>query len=139
MHRDALFDVRLQFRVNLYLHINLEKTIPVVHAITLQLASSLNLKAYTCMIANCRHGVINCFTTFTELYQGLIDSKEKRAYNVVPIKIQTEAKNSNKLCIIYATKCSYIKILKIVLFYCRILLSLKENTEVTCPLIIWSL
>ena len=38
--------------------------------------------------------------------QGLIDSKEKRACNLVyvPIKIRTEAKNSNKLCISYGTK-----------------------------------
>ena len=28
--------------------------------------------------------------------QGLIDSKEKRACNLVPIKIQTEANNSTK-------------------------------------------
>ena len=31
-------------------------------------------------------------------YQGCLDSKEK-ACNLVPIKVQTEAKNSNKLCI----------------------------------------
>ena len=32
-------------------------------------------------------------------YQGLVNSKEKRACNLVTINIQTEAKNSNKLCI----------------------------------------
>ena len=38
------------------------------------------------------------------IYQGLIDSKEKRACNLVPIKTQIEAKNSNKLCTSYSTK-----------------------------------
>ena len=32
----------------------------------------------------------------TALYQGLIDSKEKRACNQVPIKLHSKAKNSNK-------------------------------------------
>ena len=40
-------------------------------------------------------------TTGKGLY---IDSKEKRACNLVSIKIQTEAKNSNKFYIIYSTK-----------------------------------
>ena len=45
-------------------------------------------------------------------YQELIDSKEKRACNL----IQTEAKNSNKFCINYSTKAA--KVTKIVQFYC---------------------
>ena len=40
----------------------------------------------------------------TVIYQRLIDSKEKRACDLVPIKIQTRAKNSNKHCISYSTK-----------------------------------
>ena len=38
----------------------------------------------------------------------VIDSKEKRACNLVPIKIQTEAKNSNKLCISCGTKAAEV-------------------------------
>ena len=34
-------------------------------------------------------------TELSHYSQGLIDSKEKRTYNNPPIKIQTEAKNSN--------------------------------------------
>ena len=33
-----------------------------------------------------------------------IDSKEERPSNTVPIKIQTDAKNSNKLCVSHSTK-----------------------------------
>ena len=51
-------------------------------------------------------------------YQGHIDSKEKRACNLVPIKILTDAKNSNKLCIIYVTILRQLMLLKIVPFYC---------------------
>ena len=47
---------------------------------------------------------------------GLIDSKEKRACNLVSIKIKNEAKNSSKLCISYSTKAA--KVTKIELFYC---------------------
>ena len=47
-------------------------------------------------------------------HQGLVYSKEKRACNLVLIKIQTEAKNSNILCISYGTKAA--KLLKIVQF-----------------------
>ena len=44
--------------------------------------------------------VIGIASIVKRYYQGHIDSKEKRARNLVPIKILTDAKNSNKLCII---------------------------------------
>ena len=48
---------------------------------------------------------INMDITSTRRHsQWLVDSKEKRACNLVHIKIQTEAKYSNKLCISYSTK-----------------------------------
>ena len=41
-------------------------------------------------------------------YQRLMDFNKKSACNLVPIKIQTEAKNSNELCISYSTKAAKV-------------------------------
>ena len=50
-----------------------------------------------------------CAFTFTiDNTKGYIDSKEKRACNLVPIKIQTEAKISNKLYISYGIKAAKV-------------------------------
>ena len=46
---------------------------------------------------------VSIFCALYKSYQGLIESKEKRACNMVPIILQTEAKNSNKLGISYDT------------------------------------
>ena len=41
-------------------------------------------------------------------YQGLIDSKEKRACNWVPIKLHSKAKNSNKFCTNYGIEAANV-------------------------------
>ena len=54
----------------------------------------------------------------------LIDFKEKTVFNLVPIKIQTKAKNSNTFCISYSTKAAKVTKNSTVLLLVFILLSL---------------
>ena len=70
-----------------------------------------DLSCCLCINTNRKVGQFRIFGVLCSINkrkQGLIDSMEERACNLVPIKIQTESKNSNKLCISYGIKVAQV-------------------------------